>query len=59
MASCSSVLNSESQMERVKEINEVMSIVGEICRENDLAKESRRLIAKLKPRVRRERRWQL
>jgi hypothetical protein len=46
VASYSRVLSSESQMERVKEMNEVMSIVGEICGENDWAKEARSSLAK-------------
>ena len=37
VASYSRVLNSASQMERIKEMNEVMSIVGEIHGENDRA----------------------
>ena len=46
VASYSRVLNSASQMERIKEMNEVMSIVGEIRGENDRAKKARRSIAK-------------
>ena len=45
VASYSRVLNSASQMERIKEMNEVMSIVGEIRGENDRAKKARRSIA--------------
>ena len=47
VASYSRVLNSASQMERIKEMNEVMSIVGEICGENDRAKEARSLAKKV------------
>jgi hypothetical protein len=44
MASYSRVLNSASQMERIKQMNEVMSIVGEIRGENQRGKEATRPI---------------
>ena len=47
VASYSRVLNSASQMKRIKEMNEVMSIVGEICGENDWAKEERSIANKV------------
>ena len=47
VASYSSVLNSASQMERIKEMNEVMSIVGEIRGQNDRAKEARSIANKV------------